>query len=112
MTPYARRVLDLVELIPRGRVLAYGDVAELLGQGGPRQVAAVMSRHGSEVPWHRVLRANGTCAPEVASRQLPLLRRERVAMKPDGIRVRMVHARWVPDDLPPHLREGEPPANE
>lgn len=97
MTPYAKRVLDLVDRIPHGRVLAYGDVAALLGSGGPRQVAAVMAHHGGEVPWHRVLRANGTCAPEVVTRQLPLLRRERVPMTADGSRVLMVQARWVPD---------------
>ena len=96
MSPYAKRVLDLVERIPHGRVLAYGDVAELLGGGGPRQVAAVMARHGAEVAWHRVLRADGTCAPQVAARQLPQLRRERVPMTADGARVLMVKARWVP----------------
>ena len=95
MTPFAVAVLDVVDRIPRGRVLSYGDVAAIVGSGGPRQVAAVMSRHGSEVPWHRVLRADGTCAPSVARRQLPLLRRERVPFSPDGTRVLMSRARWV-----------------
>ena len=43
--------------------MAYGDVAELLGSGGPRQVGSVMSHYGSAVPWWRVLRASGL-APE------------------------------------------------
>lgn len=32
-TPYAERVLDLVERIPPGMVMSYGDIAEYLGEG-------------------------------------------------------------------------------
>ncbi|MFD0886905.1 MGMT family protein, partial [Streptosporangium algeriense] len=53
-TPYAERVLDLVERIPAGRVMSYGDIAEYLGEGGPRQVGRVMSTWGGGVPWWRV----------------------------------------------------------
>ena len=37
-TPFAESVLDLVEQIPPGRVMAYGDVASALGAGGARAV--------------------------------------------------------------------------
>jgi alkylated DNA nucleotide flippase Atl1 len=94
--PFARRVLDVVEAIPRGKVLAYGDIAAWLGEEGPRSVARVMGRYGDEVPWHRVLRSDGTCAPEVALRQLPLLRAEGVPFGRTGERVRMAEARWDP----------------
>ena len=94
---YARLVLDLVDTIPPGRVMAYGDIAEWLDQGTARLVARVMSTHGGdEVPWWRVLRADGTCAAEVANRQLPLLDAERVAWKVPGHRVDMTTARWNP----------------
>lgn len=56
---YAERVLDLVAQIPEGKVVAYGDIARMLGEGGPRNVGAVMSRYGSDVPWWRVIRADG-----------------------------------------------------
>ena len=46
-TEYVEAVLELVALIPAGTAVAYGDVAELLGAGGPRQVGSVMSHHGS-----------------------------------------------------------------
>lgn len=62
-TEYVGAVLALVELVPPGTAVAYGDVAELLGSGGPRQVGAVMSHYGSAVPWWRVLKASGH-APE------------------------------------------------
>src|SRR3954471_5591352 len=58
-TPYARTVLDLVDRIPRGHVMTYGDVAEFLGTGTGRTVGTVMSKHGSEVPWWRGGRAAG-----------------------------------------------------
>lgn len=60
---YIQAVQDVVALIPAGSVLAYGDIAELLDSGGPRQVGAVLSRHGSSVPWWRVLRASGAAPP-------------------------------------------------
>jgi alkylated DNA nucleotide flippase Atl1 len=91
---FVEKVLDVVARIPPGKVMSYGDIAEYLGEGGPRQVAKVMSTYGSEVPWHRVLRSNGTCAEQIAVRQLKLLQKERVALDPTGTRVRMSVSRW------------------
>ncbi|WPU08169.1 MGMT family protein [Pseudarthrobacter oxydans] len=56
---YVEAVLAIVELVPAGSAVAYGDVAELLGSGGPRQVGAVMSRYGRGAPWWRILKASG-----------------------------------------------------
>lgn len=56
---YAERVVDLVARIPEGKVLAYGDVARLIGRRGPRYVGNVMSRYGADLPWWRVIRADG-----------------------------------------------------
>ena len=92
VTPFAQRVLDAVDRIPRGRVMSYGDVAEFIGAGSARAVGTVMARHGREVPWHRVLRADGSCATHKAHRQLELLRREGVPLV--GGRVDMGRARW------------------
>jgi O-6-methylguanine DNA methyltransferase len=92
MTPFARRVLDAVELIPRGKVMSYGDVAEYVGAGSARAVGTVMSRHGSEVPWHRVLHADGTCATHKADHQLDLLRAEGAPVRGDRVDMRL--ARW------------------
>ena len=49
---YAELVLSVVEQIPPGRVATYGDIAEMVGRGGPRQVGHVMAllrRRGSVV---------------------------------------------------------------
>jgi alkylated DNA nucleotide flippase Atl1 len=57
---FAARVLDVVEAIPPGQVMSYGDVAEFLGEGGPRQVGRVMALWGGGVPWWRVVHADGS----------------------------------------------------
>ncbi len=59
MEDYAQRVLEVVARIPSGRVVAYGDIARALGEGGARNVGTVMSRYGADVPWWRVIRADG-----------------------------------------------------
>lgn len=56
---FADDVLDVVDQIPPGMVMTYGDIAELLGRGGARGVGSVMARYGSDVPWWRVIRAGG-----------------------------------------------------
>jgi alkylated DNA nucleotide flippase Atl1 len=60
MDDYASRVLDVVDSIPPGAVMSYGDVAEFLGQGGPRQVGRVMALWGGGVAWWRVVHADGS----------------------------------------------------
>ena len=60
---YAERVLEVAERIPPGRVMTYGDVAEWLGEGGPRQVGRVMALYGAVAPWWRVVRSDGVLLP-------------------------------------------------
>jgi len=93
LTPVAMAVLDFVDTIPPGRVATYGDVARALGLGSPRQVGQVLSRHGIEVPWWRVVMADGRPAPHHATEQLARLRAEGVAA--NGRRVDLRSARWT-----------------
>lgn len=92
MTPFAKAVLDAVDAIPAGKVMAYSDVADYVGKGSGRAVGTVMATYGGEVPWHRVVRSDGSCAPGVRDRQVALLRADGVPM--DGYRVDMARARW------------------
>ena len=85
-------MLDAVRLIPRGRVLSYGDVAEYVGAGGARAVGTVLARWGGGVPWHRVVTADGRPNPSDPGRARALLRKERVPFR--GERVDMTLARW------------------
>src|SRR4051794_26224990 len=95
LTPFARAVLDVVDRIPRGKVMAYGDVAEYVGMGSARGVGAVMARHGHEVPWHRVVMADGRVAPGHETEALKRLRGDKTPLR--GDRVDMARARWDGD---------------
>jgi alkylated DNA nucleotide flippase Atl1 len=91
---YDEQVLAVVALIPPGRVMSYGDVAEYLGAGGPRRVGQAMSRSGGDVPWWRVIHADGSPPPGKESRCLAHHRAEATPLRPDGTRVDMRQARW------------------
>lgn len=95
---FAEAVLEVVERIPRGRVMSYGDVAEYLGRGGPRAVGTVLARWGGGVPWHRVVTADGRPNPAHPAEAAARLRRERVAFR--GEKVDMRAARWDGGALP------------
>jgi alkylated DNA nucleotide flippase Atl1 len=87
-------VFDVVEAIPPGRVSTYGAIGRLVGVG-PRRVARALSGGGAAVPWHRVLRADGTAAEPVRVRQLELLAGEGVPLR--GSRVDLAAVGW-PDE--------------
>ena len=61
---YQERVFEIVRRIPHGRVMTYGQIAAILGEGyTPRTVGYVM--HAAEiegVPWQRVINSQGKCS--------------------------------------------------
>jgi methylated-DNA-protein-cysteine methyltransferase-like protein len=82
------RIIERVRAIPEGYVRTYGDI----DPGAPRLVGRVLSTT-HELPWHRVVRADGTI-PQ-GQRQRQLLRAEGVPMR--GDRVDLKHARLPPE---------------
>ena len=67
----------MITAIPAGEVMSYGDVATRAGLRSGRIVGRVLAEsHG--LPWHRVIRADGTPTPHLAARQIALLRAEGV----------------------------------
>ncbi len=99
---YVELVLSVVEEIPWGRVTSYGAIAGVVG-GGPRQVGAVMSRHGGPVPWWRVVRADGSLPPSHEENARPHYLDEGTPLRPSGA-VDMAAAFWEPE--PPALLPG------
>ena len=96
LTDFADRVLDVVEAIPPGQVMSYGDIAEYLGQGGPRQVGRVMSLWGGGVAWWRVIHADGSFLSGHEREALAHYREEGTPLRqagPGGLRVDMRKAR-------------------
>ena len=60
---YRERVYEIVRRIPSGRVMTYGQIAEILGEGyTPRTVGYVMHAADDGVPWQRVINAQGGCS--------------------------------------------------
>ena len=83
----AAEVLRRVRLIPEGFVTTYGDLAP----GAPRFVGTVLaSCHDPDVPWQRVVRADGTLAQ--GERQRRLLEAEGVPFWGERVDMR---AAWV-----------------
>jgi len=72
-----KRVRAVITAIPAGEVMSYGDVATRAGLRSARLVGRILAEsHG--LPWHRVIRADGTPTPHLAARQIALLRAEGV----------------------------------
>lgn len=104
---YVDQVHALVVGIPPGRVMTYGLIAEVLAdraalggrppRGGPRQVGRAMAR-GGDVPWWRVVAADGRLPVCHEGGALEHLRAEGTPLTPDGSRVRVRQAVWFPED--------------
>ena len=81
-------VLQRVRSVPRGRVTTYGD----LWPGAPRAAGAILaSAHGPDIPWQRIVRADGSLPKGDVQRALL----EAVGVPFKGKRVDM-KAAWVP----------------
>jgi alkylated DNA nucleotide flippase Atl1 len=96
---FVSRVLAVVEEIPAGRAMSYGDVAAAIGSRAARGVGQVMAYYGSDVPWWRVVRASGHPALNHESHALEYYRAESTPLKwsASGIfRVDLARARWTP----------------
>lgn len=89
---WVKNVWQVVQGIPRGHVLTYGEVARLAGlPRAARRVSQAMRRapRGVELPWHRVVNAQGKISfPEDSNgyrRQRALLQEEGIVFQGDRI---------------------------
>ena len=78
-------IVQRVRAIPKGFVRTYGDI----DPAAPRLVGRVLATTDEDIPWHRVVRADGT-VPKGA-RQMARLRHEGVPFR--GNRVDLSQAR-------------------
>lgn len=110
------RVYAVVRRIPRGRVASYGQVAAWAGLGrGARQVGYALHAlpQGSDVPWHRVVNAQGRVSPR--STHGPALE-QRIRLELEGVRfdaggrIAMDRFRWTEGPASP-LSPLSPPAS-
>lgn len=99
---FFKQVHDIVEQIPAGKVMTYGQIADLLGGTcSARYVGYAVSAAPEErgLPCHRVVNRKGEMAPGgifgSPERQRSLLESEGVVFKPDG-RIDLALCRYEP----------------
>jgi len=98
---YRERVFRVVRRIPRGRVMTYGQIAEILGEGyTARTVGFVMHSADDKTPWHRVINAQGGCSTRGLvlphDKQQRLLESEGVEFNDRG-RCNLQDYLWIPN---------------
>ena len=99
---FRARVLALVERIPPGRVMTYGQLATLAGSpGAARQAGFIMNALAeSGLPWQRVINAQGTVSTDklgFGDIQRGLLTAEGIAFDKSG-RCDLKRLQWWPDE--------------
>lgn len=79
-------VYEIVSQIPYGKVISYGKIAAMLGNPrAARQVGWAMRSCPNELPWHRVVKADGSVAGGVyADLRRAMLENENIPFLPDG----------------------------
>lgn len=100
---YRERVYEIVRRIPRGRVMTYGQIAELLGEGyTARTIGYAMHAADEErVPWQRVINSQGACSTGRVilppDKQQRMLEAEGIEFNARG-RCDLGRYRWTPDE--------------
>ncbi len=87
------RIYDAVRRIPSGRVATYGDVAKAAGlPGHARQVGYALAalEADTDVPWHRVVNAQGRVSVRRGDRSSESI--QRTLLRSEGIRFTRVGA--------------------
>ena len=86
MKTFSEQVYDIVESIPRGMVVSYGQIAHALGRPrAAREVGWAMRHCPEHLPWQRVVMADGAITGgEYAELRRALLEAEGVPFLPDG----------------------------
>jgi len=101
---YRERVYEIVRRIPEGRVMTYGQIAEILGEGyTPRTVGFVMHAANEETtPWHRVINSQGACSTGRVilppDKQQKMLEAEGIVFDARG-RCDLGRYRWTPEEV-------------
>jgi len=103
---YREGVYKIVREIPSGRVMTYGQIAEILGEGyTARTVGYVMHAAETEnVPWQRVINSQGACSTQKLTVphniQQKMLESEGVIFSEKG-KCDLQKYRWFPEGYAP-----------
>lgn len=91
------QVYEIVGRIPEGKVASYGQIACMIGSpSNARIVGWAMRKCPSGLPWHRVIRSDGSLAnKEFHELQRVMLESEGIPFLPDGT-IAMKSYQWNP----------------
>ncbi len=81
MTEFETQVARVVRAIPRGQTFSYARVALFANKPGAARAVVRALRSAKGLPWWRVIRSDGTLAPQVSVEQARRLRAEGVEVK-------------------------------
>lgn len=82
-SPIFRHVYAIVRKIPRGKVATYGQIARMMGMPhGARTVGWAMRACPQNVPWHRVVNAQG----KISVRDTEGFPLQRALLQAEGVR--------------------------
>lgn len=106
---YRERVYEIVRAIPVGRVMTYGQLAIVLGEGyTARTVGYVMHGADDGVPWQRVINSQGKCSTGrltiPINLQQELLEAEGIEFSASG-KCDLARFQWFPDGFEPKDNE-------
>jgi methylated-DNA-protein-cysteine methyltransferase related protein len=91
------RIYEIVRQTPRGKVTTYGDVAQRVGEGcDARLVGYALANCPDDVPWQRVINAQGKISlqGDSAAKQRMRLEAEGIAFDQRG-RIDLQTYRWA-----------------
>ena len=99
LNPFYKQIYEIVEQVPYGKVISYGEIAKLLGRPrNAREVGRAMRLCPDGLPWQRVVMADGSIAGGVfADMRRAILESEGVSFLSDG-RVDMKACCWLGGD--------------
>ena len=103
--PAFEQVYDLVRTIPKGRVMTYGQISEVMASRlSRRAVGWMIHRCPDGTPWQRVVNASGGCSTDrmpdfPKGLQRSLLEEEGVKFRANGTLDLEIY-RWWPDGPP------------
>jgi methylated-DNA-protein-cysteine methyltransferase-like protein len=96
------RIYAVVRQIPRGKVATYGQIAEIVGDCTPRMAGYAMAAAPDDVPWQRVINAQGKISPRADGWGSET---QRLRLEDEGVhfdaehRVDLARYRWAGPDL-------------
>jgi methylated-DNA-protein-cysteine methyltransferase related protein len=99
MNLFTKRVVNIIQAIPLGYVMSYGQVAAAAGNPrGARQVVRILHSMSEkyELPWHRIINAKGEISFS-GKDQRGMLEAEGVEFGLNG-KIDLAKYRWFPLD--------------